>query len=169
MHIVKHSVQLNVEFAWKRSHTSLSVGFQSRHDTNTERILRENRAYQHEKIENRTGCLNREYEDVGFLKVDICTDPNAYASLLQDCIKNKSLVDSKRVHGCIIKIGFQRGTFIWNRLMDTYTKCGSLDNARQVFDKMFTKDTISWNTMIGGYAKFGSIQDARQLFDRMPE
>eukprot|EP00250_Pteridium_aquilinum_P015258 c2247_g1_i1 orf=2-631(-) len=48
-----------------------------------------------------------------------------------------------------------------------YCKCGSLDNARSVFDKMDRQDMISWNTMISGYAQLGYSKDVFNLSLRM--
>src|SRR5438309_1930077 len=50
-----------------------------------------------------------------------------------------------------------------------YAKCGSIDNARSVFDSMQSKDVISWNAMIGGYAQNGDGRKALELFKQMQE
>ncbi|XP_058071580.1 pentatricopeptide repeat-containing protein At4g37170 [Magnolia sinica] len=99
------------------------------------------------------------------------TRPSApiYAALLQLCLQNRSLDDGRRVHAHTKACGFMPGLFISNRLVDMYSKCGALADARRVFDDMPERDTCSWNTMIAGYAKEGRLHDARRLFDEMPE
>eukprot|EP01018_Ginkgo_biloba_P027290 Gb_25582 [translate_table: standard] len=99
----------------------------------------------------------------------IPTASKTFASLLQDCITKKDISTGKRVHAHLIKTGFTRGIFLWNRLIDFYGKCGMVSNARQVFEKMSARNVFSWNVMITGYVKVGSIDDARELFDKMPE
>ncbi|XP_031503627.1 pentatricopeptide repeat-containing protein At2g13600 [Nymphaea colorata] len=96
--------------------------------------------------------------------------PNSsvFAKLLNSCIDKKSVRNGWRVHARIIKSQFYDEVFILNRLIDMYSKCGCLDDARQVFDKMPERNTFSWNAMITGYAKMGDIEHALQLFHDMP-
>eukprot|EP00250_Pteridium_aquilinum_P015120 c22392_g2_i1 orf=2-871(-) len=42
---------------------------------------------------------------------------------------------------------------IGNTLLDMYVKCGSLDIAQQVFDRLPVRDVISWTSLIAGYAE----------------
>ncbi|GFP80030.1 pentatricopeptide repeat-containing protein at2g22410 mitochondrial [Phtheirospermum japonicum] len=56
-----------------------------------------------------------------------------------------------------------------NALLDMYVKCGDLEQAKELFEKMDEKTTVSWTTMVTGYAKFGYLDIARQLFDKMPQ
>ncbi|KAI3848863.1 hypothetical protein MKX03_034249 [Papaver bracteatum] len=48
-----------------------------------------------------------------------------------------------------------------------YSKCGSLVDARKVFNEMGNRDLCSWNTMISGYAKAGELEEAYRMFDDM--
>lgn len=52
-------------------------------------------------------------------------------------------------------------------LIDMYSKCGSLEDARKVFDGIKDKDVVVYNAMIGGYAIHGFSQDAMKLFKEM--
>eukprot|EP01018_Ginkgo_biloba_P002412 Gb_32528 [translate_table: standard] len=91
-----------------------------------------------------------------------------YVRLLQSCIDVKSRVQVQQTHAHMIANGYMPGIFIGNRLVDMYVKCGSLNHARQVFDKMPARDVSSWNTLIAGYTRVGDLDNARQLFDKMP-
>eukprot|EP01018_Ginkgo_biloba_P018935 Gb_33114 [translate_table: standard] len=99
----------------------------------------------------------------------ISVGKNAYACLLQACIEMKVLAEGKRVHDHMAKSGFVPDTYLGNRLMDMYAKCGSVGYARQVFEKMSMRNVFSWNTMVATEAKCGKIEYARQMFDEMPE
>eukprot|EP01018_Ginkgo_biloba_P034481 Gb_05488 [translate_table: standard] len=92
-----------------------------------------------------------------------------HAYLLQGCVNMKALAEGKMVHSHMIKSGLEPDIFVENNLVNMYAKCGSVVDARQVFDKMTTRNVFSWNTMITGCAKYGSIEVARHLFDIMPE
>ncbi|XP_024519854.1 pentatricopeptide repeat-containing protein At3g24000, mitochondrial-like isoform X1 [Selaginella moellendorffii] len=53
-------------------------------------------------------------------------------------------------------------------MLDMYTKCGSLVDARRLFERTFIRDdVVLWNTLILGYVESGEAQIALTLFDRM--
>ncbi|KAI3845508.1 hypothetical protein MKW92_033144 [Papaver armeniacum] len=91
-----------------------------------------------------------------------------YSSLLQSCLQLRALEEGKRVHEHSRDSGFEFGVFLCNRLLDMYSKCGSLGDARKVFDEMGNRDLCSWNTMISGYTKAGELEEAYRMFTDMP-
>lgn len=48
-----------------------------------------------------------------------------------------------------------------------YAKCGDLDAAAQVFEKMTERDVVSWTSIIDGYVDCDRSTEALQLFGRM--
>ncbi|KAL8208481.1 hypothetical protein R6Q57_007893 [Mikania cordata] len=56
-----------------------------------------------------------------------------------------------------------------NALMDMYVKCGSMEIAESLFNKMTKKTVVSWTTMVVGYGNSGRMDDAKKLFDEMPD
>jgi pentatricopeptide repeat protein len=50
-----------------------------------------------------------------------------------------------------------------------YAKCGSMENACRVFNKMHIQDLITWNAMIFGHVKCGQGQQALELFQIMQQ
>ncbi|XP_024542785.1 pentatricopeptide repeat-containing protein At2g13600-like isoform X1 [Selaginella moellendorffii] len=57
--------------------------------------------------------------------------------------------------------------FLGNTLVDMYSKCGSLLDARIVFDRMFHRSIASWNALIAGYAENREAELALELFSRL--
>eukprot|EP01018_Ginkgo_biloba_P014934 Gb_01648 [translate_table: standard] len=92
-----------------------------------------------------------------------------YAAMLQECVNLKAMAEGKQVHAHLIKTLLEPDTFLGNHLVNMYARCGSLLDARQVFDKMRMQNMFSWNTLLAGYTRCGSLDHARQLFDKMPE
>lgn len=72
-------------------------------------------------------------------------------------------------HGYSIVHGFVAETSICNALIDMYSKCGKIDIARKVFDRMDTQDIISWNSMIAGYGIHGLGMESLSLFHDLLE
>eukprot|EP01018_Ginkgo_biloba_P039683 Gb_40047 [translate_table: standard] len=100
---------------------------------------------------------------------EIRTVSNVCASLLQGCARMEALAQGKHVHAHIIKIGFEKDKFLGNNLVNMYTKCSSVIDARNVFDKIVARDVVSWTAMISGYIQNGNEHDALKLFGKMEE
>ncbi|XP_042493886.1 pentatricopeptide repeat-containing protein At2g13600-like [Macadamia integrifolia] len=96
-------------------------------------------------------------------------DSTTFAKLFDSCLRTKSLRDSHRVHARLIKTPFASEIFIQNRLIDVYAKCGCLDDAHKLFERMPEKNTFTWNSMISALTKSGFLDEAVSLFRLMPE
>ncbi|CAN1815258.1 Pentatricopeptide repeat-containing protein At3g49710 [Linum perenne] len=48
-----------------------------------------------------------------------------------------------------------------------YSRCGSLEDARRVFDRMTEHNSVSLNSIIAGYAQHGKGEESVQLFEQM--
>ncbi|XP_057814057.1 pentatricopeptide repeat-containing protein At3g09040, mitochondrial-like [Cryptomeria japonica] len=94
-------------------------------------------------------------------------DSTTLASILPACAKMGALKQGKIIHQIIIEIGFLSDVVIVSALIDMYAKCGSIDMAREMFEKMPQRNVISWNVMIAGYAQNGFCKDALKLFELM--
>ncbi|KAI3878174.1 hypothetical protein MKX03_029417 [Papaver bracteatum] len=58
-------------------------------------------------------------------------------------------------------------TILGTALMDMNSRCGDLDKARRLFDRMSGKNLVSWNAMITGYVQTARFEEAIRLFDLM--
>ena len=77
------------------------------------------------------------------------------------------LQKGKEVHCNSIRNAFLQDVFVTTALIDMYSKCGSLKNAYEVFQKIENKTLTSWNAMIGGLATYSLGKDAISLFREM--
>lgn len=91
----------------------------------------------------------------------------AYALLIQDCVNNKNVEQGKQIHAHVIKTGLVTFSFLNTHLVNMYAKCGKLDSARQVFDRMHNRGVVSWTAVIAGYVQNGFCQEALELFPQM--
>ncbi|KAH9294196.1 hypothetical protein KI387_040599, partial [Taxus chinensis] len=90
-----------------------------------------------------------------------------FVSVLPACANLAALEHGKAVHEDIIKSGFESDTLVGNALVDMYAKCGNIDDAQVVFDKMPARDVVSWNSMIAGYGMHGFGKQAIRLFEKL--
>ncbi|GKV33224.1 hypothetical protein SLEP1_g41754 [Rubroshorea leprosula] len=97
------------------------------------------------------------------------SDSSLFAKLLDSCVQSKCLLDVRRVHARITKTSFASEIFINNRLVDSYGKCGSLEDARRVFDRMPERNIFSWNSIVTVLSKLGFLNEAARIFGLMPE
>ena len=47
------------------------------------------------------------------------------------------------MHGEINRSGFRQNVFVGSVLVDMYVKCGSMEDAQEVFDKMLERDAVT--------------------------
>eukprot|EP01018_Ginkgo_biloba_P028587 Gb_09704 [translate_table: standard] len=114
------------------------------------------------------GRLKEAVDTLFFLgQQGIRADFSTYAHLLQKCGKMKSLTEGKRLHSHMIKFKVKDTSFLQNHIANMYAKCGSIEDARQVFDKMFPRNKVSWNVMIAGFAQNSHYNEALELFRQM--
>ena len=95
--------------------------------------------------------------------------PNDFTlvSLIKACTEMGSLKLGKWIHDYALQNGFELGPFLGTALIDMYSKCGSLDDARRVFDTMKVKNLATWNTMITSLGVHGLRNEALALFEEM--
>ncbi|CAN1198779.1 Pentatricopeptide repeat-containing protein At1g26900, mitochondrial, partial [Linum perenne] len=71
------------------------------------------------------------------------------------------------IHGYCIKTGLSSKVNIATSLVEMYSKTGSVDSGRRVFDGIIARDVVLWNCMIDRYAKAGLIDEGIALLRKM--
>ncbi|KAE8704809.1 Pentatricopeptide repeat-containing protein [Hibiscus syriacus] len=79
------------------------------------------------------------------------------------------LLIGKEIHGRITRAGLDMDDVVWSALMDMYGKCGSIAEARTVFDKLVDRDIVAWTAMIDRYFMDGRRAEGFELFRRLME
>lgn len=122
-----------------------------------------------------SGCMQNGYAEevlLIFHQMQLCgIDPDLATMLgvLPACSHLAAFQHGACGHGYSIAHGFVTETSICNALIDMYSKCGKINIARQVFDRMNSKDIISWNALIVGYGVHGLGGEALSLFNNFLE
>ncbi|KAM0924771.1 hypothetical protein ACQ4PT_004699 [Festuca glaucescens] len=100
---------------------------------------------------------------------EVRPDEVTMIGVVSGCGQLRDLELGRRLHGYVDSHGVRSTVRMMNVLMDMYVKCGDLERAKSVFERIDNKTVVSWTTMIVGYAKLGMMEDARRVFDEMPE
>ncbi|CAM8985854.1 unnamed protein product [Rhodiola kirilowii] len=96
--------------------------------------------------------------------------PDVYTitSVLHACSLYGSLENGQYLHEYVRKNGFDSSLSVCNSLIDMYAKCGSMEEAKKVFNQLgIRKNIVSWNALIGGYTKNGLSNDPVNMFTEM--
>ncbi|KAJ6740397.1 PENTATRICOPEPTIDE REPEAT-CONTAINING PROTEIN [Salix purpurea] len=88
-------------------------------------------------------------------------------AVLSACGQIGALETGRWVHSYIENNGIGITLSVGTSLIDMYSKCGSLEDARLIFERISNKDVVAWNSMVVGYAMHGFSQDALRLFKDM--
>lgn len=104
---------------------------------------------------------------IDMMNTNIKPDEIIVASVLSACAHLGSIDMGKSVHDYIRKNNIKQDIYIHNSLIDMYCKCGSTDNALEVFQEMERKDSVSWTSVISGLAVNGNANYALDLFSKM--
>ncbi|KAM7277460.1 hypothetical protein ACFE04_019326 [Oxalis oulophora] len=94
-------------------------------------------------------------------------DEISMVSVLPACAQSGALELGKWIHTYCDKNRLLRKITICNALIEMYSKCGCINEAKRVFDQMRARDVISWSTMISGLANHGKAEEAINLFKKM--
>lgn len=93
-------------------------------------------------------------------KINIVTVVNA-------CAKLGAMHKARLVHDNTCRLNFRLDVILGTAMIDMYAKCGSVDCAREIFDRMREKNVISWSAMIAAYGYHGQGRKALDLFPMM--
>lgn len=98
---------------------------------------------------------------------DVCPNYVTLVCVLPAISRFGALELGKWVHLYAEKNGIEIDDVLGSALVDMYSKCGSIEKALQVFERLPRKNAITWSTIIGGLAMHGRANDALDYFSRM--
>lgn len=91
----------------------------------------------------------------------------SFMGVISACANLAAIKQGKEIHSLLVRQLFHTHLFAANALLDFYTKCGRIDIAAKVFERIEDKDVASWNTMILGYGMLGELDTAINHFESM--
>jgi pentatricopeptide repeat protein len=98
-----------------------------------------------------------------------CVKPDhvTFVGILNACASVAVLEEGAHAHQHIIQSGWESDVFVGSSLIDIYAKCGSMQDAWKVFNKMPFRIVVSWNAMLEGFAMHGHGREVLAHFEWM--
>ncbi|MCL7025303.1 hypothetical protein MKW94_028444 [Papaver nudicaule] len=104
------------------------------------------------------------------LRVGYSPDDCSFVCAISACSNLSSSSLGRQMHSLALKSHIPKNQIsVNNALIAMYSKCASLQDARQVFEKMSEHNNVSFNSIIAGYAQHGHGTESLLLFQRMLE
>ncbi|KAJ9535742.1 hypothetical protein OSB04_un001109 [Centaurea solstitialis] len=100
-------------------------------------------------------------------RLDFKPNKSTFASIVGACSILSACEVGQQVQGQLMKTEFATDIKMGSAIVDMYSKCGRIEDARTVFDRMPVKNVFSWTSMIDGYGKNGDPSEALNLFGEM--
>lgn len=86
-------------------------------------------------------------------KADIFT----YGSILKACSSKVALLEGSLTFLLIIDRGLEQEEFLGSIIIDMFAKCGCLEDALCVFEKLSKCDLVVWNALITGISQYNGL------------
>lgn len=97
----------------------------------------------------------------------VSPDKVTFWSVVDACTDHAAIDEGKWVHGLIAGNGLESDPNLATALINMYSECGELREARVLFNSMPEKNLVSWTAMITAYGQYGHEEEALLLYDQM--
>ncbi|KAI5082456.1 hypothetical protein GOP47_0002199 [Adiantum capillus-veneris] len=116
------------------------------------------------------GLYNRAIE-LFFTMQDQQVSPGrcTFLCILKVCGHSEALMQGQLVHEQIVTQGLEVEIAVASSLIEMYAKCGSVDEAYQVFESSESKDLVCWSTMIAAFSQNDQSLTAIELYIKMED
>ncbi|KAH7437589.1 hypothetical protein KP509_05G079500 [Ceratopteris richardii] len=84
-------------------------------------------------------------------QMDLQPSKVVYLSFLKACSAMNSLVHGRQIHDDIVRNGLNSDMQVGSLLIEMYSKCGMLQEAKNVFGRLSKHDVVVWCSLISGY------------------
>ncbi|KAI3773534.1 hypothetical protein L1987_48064 [Smallanthus sonchifolius] len=96
-------------------------------------------------------------------------DKFTFSSIITSCGRAGALDQAKWVHGLLTEKRIELNFILSSALIDMYSKCGRIETAKSIFEKVRHDDVSVWNAMINGLAMHGLAMDAIATFFKIED
>lgn len=73
--------------------------------------------------------------------------------LTRKCVSFPALQRARQLHALVLTAGYAESPYVNNNLISMYVRCGLLEQAQKVFDKMPQRNVVSYNALCSAYSR----------------
>lgn len=88
-------------------------------------------------------------------------------SVLDACSTLGELADGQKIYAIVVDCGYEKSVPVGNALVNMYGKCGSLQDAKSVFNRVSGRNLVTWSSLMGAHAQKSSYKEVLQLLHLM--
>ncbi|KAH7294058.1 hypothetical protein KP509_28G054700 [Ceratopteris richardii] len=112
-------------------------------------------------IDDALYCYDQMHSD------SIAPDELTFVCCLRTCGNARSLTRGEDIYSDVLLKGLECDDFVGNTVIDMYSKCGLLEEAEFLLNKLSLQILYSWNGIVTGYSQRGESQKVFLMFKRM--
>ncbi|KAL5987495.1 hypothetical protein ACLOJK_035243 [Asimina triloba] len=94
-------------------------------------------------------------------------DEFSYGSVLKACAGLQSLGCGMEIHSQVVKSGLGLDSFVGSALVHMYCKCGVIEDAEKLHDRLEDQTLVSWNAIISGFSMQKQSEEAQKFFRQL--
>ncbi|KAI5315484.1 PREDICTED: pentatricopeptide [Prunus dulcis] len=94
-------------------------------------------------------------------------DSSTFTVALKACASTLDLKTGEEIWSKAVNCGYEYDVFVGSSVLNLYAKCGKMDEAVVVFNKMPRRDLVCWTTMVTGFVQSGRPMEAVDMYKRM--
>lgn len=97
----------------------------------------------------------------------IAMDAITPVSALIACGRIGAIDLGRSIHALVVTYGFKLNCYLGSSLISMYARCGCVDDARKLFDRIPERNVVCWTSMISGCTQSGEFKESIELFREM--
>ncbi|XP_031380522.1 pentatricopeptide repeat-containing protein At3g26782, mitochondrial isoform X2 [Punica granatum] len=97
-------------------------------------------------------------------RLSVSPNRSSFPCAIKSCSALLDLSSGRQAHQQAVVFGYESDLFVSSALIDMYSKCGELTDARLLFDEMPRRNVVSWTSMMTGYIQNGNWLEALSVF-----
>ncbi|KAK1271696.1 Pentatricopeptide repeat-containing protein [Acorus gramineus] len=102
-----------------------------------------------------------------YKKMRVRPDKITSVTALSACGKVGDADRGRKIHAMVVMQGVGLDSFLGSSLIGMYAKCGLVEDARRLFDRLLDNNVVCWTSMVSGYTQSGRFREAIELFREM--
>ncbi|KAF9604515.1 hypothetical protein IFM89_007636 [Coptis chinensis] len=97
-------------------------------------------------------------------KLSLIPNRSTFPCTVKSCSALLDILSGKQTHQQALVFGYESDLFVSSALIDMYSKCGVLGDARKLFDEITQRNIVTWTSMFTGYVQNDNGYEALVLF-----